>query len=98
MKSDLFAGFIRIHILYHASKGRVYGSWLMEELGRHGYRVGCGTLYPLLHRLLEDGYLGCKSEKVGGNIRKYYRITAKGRRAVAEARVRIRELISELEE
>ena len=33
---DLYMGFIRIHILYHAGKERVYGTALMEELARHG--------------------------------------------------------------
>ena len=50
---DLYMGFIRIHILYHAGKERVYGAALMEELARHGYQVGPGTLYPMQHDLEE---------------------------------------------
>jgi hypothetical protein len=30
---------------------------MIEELGRHGYRISPGTLYPLLHNLEKKGYL-----------------------------------------
>jgi len=46
---EFFLGFIKIHILYHASREPVYGLWLIEELERHGYRLSPGTLYPILH-------------------------------------------------
>jgi len=43
------AGMIRLHILHHAAEEELYGHWMIEELGRHGYRVSPGTLYPMLH-------------------------------------------------
>ena len=98
MLKDFFLGFVRIHILYHASKEPVYGTELIEELGRHGYKISCGTLYPILHRLYDDEYLTLKQENVHGKIRKYYRITAKGRNALKECRYKIRELINEVVE
>ena len=33
MAHDLLSGFIRLHILHHATEGDVYGQWLIEELG-----------------------------------------------------------------
>jgi len=54
---DLFTGFMRIHILHHASKGEIYGAWMMEELRRHGYSVSPGTLYPVLNSLEKKGTL-----------------------------------------
>jgi len=39
MLRDLLLGFIKIHILHHASQQPVYGLWMMEELARHGYTV-----------------------------------------------------------
>ena len=98
MIKDFFLGFIRIHILHHASKEPVFGTELMEELARHGYKISCGTLYPILHRLHNDGYLVLKKENVGGKIRKYYRITAKGKNALQECRHKIQELINEVVE
>src|SRR5256885_14557658 len=45
---DFQRGALRLHVLHHASIGEVHGAWLMEELARRGYRVGPGTIYPLL--------------------------------------------------
>ena len=96
MIKDFFLGFIRVHILYHASKDAVYGAELIEELGRHGYKISCGTLYPVLHRLFNDGYLRLEEKNVSGKIRKYYRITQRGRKALREAKSKIRELVQEV--
>lgn len=93
---DFFLGFIKIHILYHASKEAVYGAGLTSELARHGYQISCGTLYPILHRLFQSGYLTSKSKNVQGKIRKYYRITPKGRKALRECRSKIHELVDEV--
>src|SRR5215469_9309091 len=43
----LYAGFIRLHVLHHAVKERVYGLAMIEELRRHGYTLSPGTLYPI---------------------------------------------------
>ncbi len=95
---DLYLGFIRIHILYHAGKERVYGTALMEELAHHGYQVGPGTLYPMLHALEEKGLLVSETEVVGGKRRRYYFITAAGADALENARAHTLELIREINE
>ena len=96
MIRDFFLGFIKIHILYHAAHGPVYGVELIEELSRHGYDIGPGTLYPTLHRLYQQDYLSQESRVVNGRTRKYYTITNKGRDALAEARQKITELVGEV--
>ena len=93
---DLYLGFVRIHILYHASKGRVYGAALMKELAQHGYQVGPGTLYPMLHALEEKGMLESEAEVVRGKRRRYYRITEFGKQALETARARTTEFIREI--
>ena len=93
---DFFLGFIKIHILHHASQAEVYGVWLVEELRRHGYSLSYGTLYPTLHRLEREGFLQSRVQEVDGRRRKYYGITPKGAEALEEARARIRELIDEV--
>jgi len=93
---DLFTGFMKIHILHHASKGEIYGAWMMEELRRHGYSVSPGTLYPVLNSLEKKGYLNSRKDTVGGRFRKYYRITEKGNEILSEAREKIRELNAEV--
>jgi DNA-binding PadR family transcriptional regulator len=96
MMRHLFLGFIRLHLLYHASEGPIYGLEMIEELARHGYRVSPGTLYPILHRLTADGYLVQETRVVGGRQRKYYRATRAGEGALREAMAKVRELVDEV--
>jgi len=96
MIRDFFLGFIKIHILYHASKEPIYGFWLIEELDRHGYKLSPGTLYPILRSLEEKTLLESYQQTVEGKTRKYYKITLKGKEALAEARQKIKELVREV--
>jgi DNA-binding PadR family transcriptional regulator len=96
MLRDFFLGFVKIHILHHAAQEPVYGLALIEELRRHGYELSPGTLYPLLHSLETLGYLTHTDRNVGGKVRKYYTITEEGRRALDEAKDKIRELVNEV--
>jgi DNA-binding PadR family transcriptional regulator len=96
MLHELFLGFIRVHILFHAAEAPVYGAALMVELARHGYRVGPGTLYPILHALQSQGYLRRENQVVNGRVRKYYRATPAGRRTLTRAQAQLRELVEEV--
>jgi DNA-binding PadR family transcriptional regulator len=91
-----FGGFVRLHILYHAVRGPIFGVEMMAELARHGYDVGAGTLYPMLHQLEEVGYLTSSTRVVDGKQRKYYRATAEGAAALESARAQLRELVAEV--
>jgi PadR family transcriptional regulator, regulatory protein PadR len=93
---DLFSGFIKLHILYHASEQAIYGLWLIEELEEHGYRVSPGTLYPLLHSLEESGTLRSYNKLFAGKNRRYYSITPKGRRFLHKAKQQLAELVDEI--
>ena len=60
-----------------------------------------GTLYPTLHRLHSSGLLSAKwadapNDEAPGRKRKYYTITGKGQAALAEARLKIAELVGEV--
>jgi PadR family transcriptional regulator PadR len=52
---QLYSGLIRLHILHHAVKEETFGLGMIEELAGHGYKLSPGTLYPILHRLEENG-------------------------------------------
>jgi PadR family transcriptional regulator, regulatory protein PadR len=91
-----FGGFVRLHILYHATREPVFGVEMMEELARHGYDVGAGTLYPILHQLAQSGYLTVEIDVVGGKRRKYYRATPTGARALEDSKAKLRELVKEV--
>jgi DNA-binding PadR family transcriptional regulator len=93
---ELFAGLIRLHIVYHAAQGDLYGQWMIEELGRHGYRLSPGTLYPMLHALERKGYLRSTQKRSGRTYRRIYRATPLGRRALTSAADKVRELFHEI--
>jgi PadR family transcriptional regulator, regulatory protein PadR len=74
---------------------------LVENRVRHGYEIGkliearskgalsfqVASLYPLLYRLENRGYIEGKwVEKAGQRRRRYYRLTAEGRKALAAQR------------
>ena len=96
MLRDVFLAFVRVHLLHHAAAGRIYGLEMIEELRHHGYDMGPGTLYPILHALEENGYFKKEEELTNGKVRKYYRITPAGRKLLAQLKARIRELVDEV--
>ena len=85
-----------MHILHHASRESIYGFGMISELRRHGYELSPGTLYPILRRLEETGYLECEQTLAGGKIRKTYRTTPEGDRILGTGKARVRELFGEL--
>lgn len=94
---DFLTGLIRLHILHHAVEGEFFGNWMLEELRGHGYRIGPGTLYPMLHALERKGYLRSRTEGNGRRARRHYRATRQGRAALTLATAKVRELFNELD-
>jgi PadR family transcriptional regulator, regulatory protein PadR len=95
---DLELGAIQAHILYHATKHPIYGSWMAEELARHGLLVSFGTLYPMFHRMHQAGLLECREKRDGSQMRKYYIATEQGEHELEYVRHLIRELYQEVVE
>jgi DNA-binding PadR family transcriptional regulator len=95
---DLYSGLIRLHVLHHAVQEPIFGLGMAEELARHGYRISPGTLYPLLHGLERKGYLRSTGSRNGKSLRKVYRATPAGHRALVAATKKVRELLRELME
>jgi PadR family transcriptional regulator PadR len=93
---QLYSGLIRLHILHHAAKDGIFGLGMIEELARHGYKLSPGTLYPILHGLEEKGLLRSQEHGLGGKIRRVYRTTTAGQRALMAAKEKVRELFGEL--
>lgn len=93
---ELYSGLIRLHILHHACEEPIFGLGMIEELGRHGYKLSAGTMYPLLHGMERKGLLRSSQKKDGKTSRKFYAATPAGRRALRLAKKRVRELFGEL--
>jgi PadR family transcriptional regulator PadR len=93
---DLYSGLMRLHILHHAVEGPIFGLGILEDLARRGYRISTGTLYPLLYGLEKKGYISAKEVRNGKSLRKVYQATPLGRKALAAARIKVREFVGEL--
>lgn len=94
---EILLGFWKVHILYHADVGPVVGHWMLQELRRHGYEISPGTLYPLLRRMEQNGWLRCEHDKrAGPRARRSYFLTSGGRRVLKLVRAKVRELHREL--
>ena len=79
-KVQMRKGILEFCILQIISRGEVYASNMLEELTSAKIMVVEGTLYPLLTRLKNAGFLDYKwVESVSGPPRKYYEITDLGK-------------------
>jgi len=92
----LYTGLIRLHILHHAVEEPIFGQAMIDELSRHGYRLSAGTLYPILHGMEAQGYLRSQVTLTGGRNRRVYRATPAGRKALVDARKKVKELFGEM--
>ncbi len=88
--------FWKIHILHHAAEhDGVYGQWMLEELGRHGYRLSPGTLYPLLARMERRGWIRAAETERSRDPRVYL-ITPDGAAVLTRLRASLGELQHEV--
>lgn len=83
--SQMLKGIIDGIILEIISKNQTYGYEIVEELKRNGfYNMTEGTVYPILKRLTRKGYLmGTFRKSDVGPKRKYYYLTDKGEKKLA---------------
>ena len=88
------------HVLLSLADGEKHGYAILKEISRRTggkVRLSAGTLYGIVHRLLEGGLIVESDERpdpaLDDERRRYYRLTGLGRRvAVAEAE-RMEELL-----
>ena len=76
-------------ILSLLDEGPMYGYQITQELERRSegyFEMKEGLLYPTLHRMEQDGLLQSEWQSVAGSRqRKYYRITDKGKKVLADS-------------
>ncbi len=64
-----------------AEQGRMYGYEItqsVKERTNGEITLTFGALYPVLHKLEQEGFLLTESEEVDGRLRKYYTLTPSG--------------------
>lgn len=97
IEREFLLPFWKLHILHHAGEEPVVGQWMLRELSRHGYEVSPGTLYPLLARMEERGWLRARVDPRGGRrARREYTLTPKGQAVLAFLRQQVVELHREV--
>ena len=86
-KTDLLQGTLDLLILKILALGPTHGwdiSQHIQQISQDVLRVNQGSLYPALHRLEAQGWIGSEWGTSDNNRQaKYYKLTAAGRRQLA---------------
>lgn len=86
-KEDVLQGTLDLLILKTLSRGKQHGYGIVvhiQSVTKDALRVEEGSLYPALHRIEQDGWIGSEWGVSGNNRKaKFYQITAAGRRQLA---------------
>jgi DNA-binding PadR family transcriptional regulator len=88
------------HILLTLADGEAHGYAIMQEVARRSggtVRLGPGTLYGAISRLLQDGIIEESEERPDPHMddtrRRYYRLSNLGGRVLAAETERLAELV-----
>lgn len=87
---EFLTGTVGVLILSLLSEREMYGYELLQEAARRSsraFQLKEGTLYPALHQMERSGLLKARwRDSETGRSRKYYSLTAKGRRRAESKR------------
>lgn len=100
-KSQIKRGTLEYSILLMIDKRAYYGYEIISELERHPILAAKeSTIYPLLRRLLGEGFLSSFWQETTQGLppRKYYSITDKGREYLYAMTVQWNSLLTAIEE
>lgn len=100
IERELMRGAGPAAVLKLLQRGPMYGYELVEALAQRTQGVldmGQATLYPLLYNLEAKGFIeGYWQEAASGRDRKYYRLTSKGTRRLADETAQLNALAGAL--
>lgn len=80
--------------------GKMYGYEItqkVKELSNEKILIKEGSLYPALHKLLDDGVVDVETVNVGKRIRKYYFLTERGHTQKVGQLAELKDFISTLQ-
>ncbi|HLW97702.1 MAG TPA: PadR family transcriptional regulator [Candidatus Acidoferrales bacterium] len=87
-KNDVLQGTLGLLVLKTLARGPMHGYGItvhIQRVSKDALRVEEGSLYPALHRMEQDGWISAEWGTSENNRRaRYYRLTAKGRKQLAE--------------
>ena len=89
MKIDktLVSGSAGMLVLQLLADEDMYGYMITEQLAERSknvFEMKSGTLYPLLHSLEQKGYISAYEKQENGRTRRYYSITASGKKKLED--------------
>jgi DNA-binding PadR family transcriptional regulator len=87
-----------VHILLALAGEEMHGYGIMQEVARQSegrYKLGPGTLYDNLQRLLKQGLVEEAGQDSEDSRRRYYRLTTLGRRVIAAEIARLEGVVRE---
>lgn len=86
-RTDLLRSSLEVLVLSALRHGPMYGYRISKHLAHRSQqrvKLPPGTLYPLLHRLEDQGLVRSRWDEDTGRKRKWYELTAKGRRRLQQ--------------
>ena len=86
IEREMMRGLGPAAVLKLLEPGERYGYELVERLERQSggmLKMGQSTLYPLLYNLEAKGWVRSRVDTAGPRPRRFYRLTAKGKRQLA---------------
>jgi DNA-binding PadR family transcriptional regulator len=94
---DFLKGNLKLLVLTLLSKHSFHGYALFKELEKvYNWKPSCGTLYPVLSGLEEDGCINSASTIECGRFKKIYSLTDKGSAKLSELIMDFRESLQAL--
>ena len=100
-KSSLYKGCLEpILLRLLKDNGRMYGyqmTQMVKEITKGELTITEGALYPLLHKLEEQGIVETETEMNGSRMRKYYSLTKAGKKQTAVAMDEMKAFMQSLE-
>ncbi len=86
--NDVLQGTLALLVLRSLTRGPMHGYGItlhIQRVSKDILRVEEGSLYPALHRMEQDDWIAAEWSVTENNRRaRYYRLTAKGRKQLAE--------------
>jgi|SRR5215207_3067890 len=87
MRGEILKGHLELLVLTALRNEPGHGYWIIGEIRARSdgeFELNEGAIYPALHRLEKSGYVSSSWAEVGGRKRHIYRLSRKGRAALAE--------------
>ena len=83
VNKNMVSGNSAMLVLKLLSEKDMYGYEMIDALAKKSnniFELKVGALYPMLHGMVQSGYLESYNKEVNGKLRKYYCITVNGKK------------------